>query len=97
MGFDILHADANTVTTVASVSKADVDLVASHCAALRSAGHTTTGEGDKLAMSVPGWVINDWCTRKGITFREFMRDRPMQDRFLSDPDNAAFRVWQGRI
>jgi hypothetical protein len=95
--FDIVHADAHTVTTVNATDKADVDLVAAHCAALRSAGAVQNKDGDKLAASVPGWVINDWCTRKGITFRQFMQDRVIQDRFLMDPDNAAFRVWQGRI
>lgn len=97
MGFDIIHADANTVTTVTTARKSDVDAVAQHCADLRAAGLDTTGHGDKLVASVPGWVINDWCTRKGITFREFMRTPKLAERFLSDPDNAAFRVWKGRL
>jgi hypothetical protein len=97
MGFDIIHADANTVTTVTTANKADVDALADHCAALRAGGHTKTKDGDWLAMRADTWVVNDWCTRKGVSFREFMRDRDLQNRFINDPDNAAFRVHEGRL
>jgi hypothetical protein len=48
-------------------------------------------------MRVDTWVVNDWCTQKGVSFREFMRNRELQNRFVNDPDNKAFRVAEGRI
>ena len=95
--FWIDRVDGDTVVAFNATAKADVDTVAEHCAALRSAGAVQNKDGDKLAASVPGWVIHDWCTRKGLTFRQFMQDRSLQDRFLMDPDNAAFRVWEGKL
>lgn len=94
--FWIDSVDGDKVTTVTAASADDIQAVADHCAALRSAGIVGTPD-EKLAASVPGWVINDWCIQKGIAFSEFMRNRSVQDRFLDDPDNRAFRVWQGRI
>lgn len=94
--FDIVHADANTVTTITAANKADVDYVADHCAALRAAGIVGSKD-ERLAMTAPTWVVNDWCTRKGINFRTFMNDRKLQERFVNDPDNKAFRVWEGRL
>ena len=48
-------------------------------------------------MSVDGWVINDWCVKQGIAFAEFMRDQKLQTRFVEDPANAAFRIWEGKL
>lgn len=94
--FWIDSVDGDTVTTVNAADKRDIQLVADHCAALRSAGRTGTKD-EKLAMSVPGWVMDTWCVKKGVQFRDLMRDKRLQDRFIMDPDNAAFRVWEGRL
>lgn len=96
MGFLIEEVDAEHIAMVATADRRDVQAVADHCAAMRSIG-AGNGKDDKLAMTVPGWVVNDWCVRKGITFAQFMGDRKIQTRFLDDPDNANFRIWQGRI
>lgn len=96
MGQFIEAIDNDTLLLAATADKREVDMVAEHCKALRSIG-AGNGKDDKLAMTAPGWVVNDWCVRKGITFAEFMRDRKLQTRFIEDPDNAAFRVWQGRV
>lgn len=96
MGFDIVNVDGDKVTAITTADRRDVQTVADHCAALRSIGLTGTKD-DKLAASVPGWVINDWCVKRGIAWAEFFRDRKVQERFLDDPDNAAFRVWQGKV
>jgi len=96
MGYLIEATGHDTLLMATTADKRDVDAVAEHCKALRSAG-AGNGKDDKLAMSAPGWVVNDWCVRKGITFAEFMRDQRMQTRFVEDPDNSAFRVWQGRL
>lgn len=97
MGFLIEnHDDADKLIFAATADRRDIQAVADHCAAQRSAG-VGSGRDDKLVMTVDGWVINDWCVKRGITFAEFMRDERLQTRFCEDPDNAAFRIWQGKL
>lgn len=96
MGYFVEQYDNDNLLLAATADKREVDAVAEHCKAMRSVG-AGNGKDDKLAMSAPGWVVNDWCVRKGIRFAEFMRDRKLQTRFLNDPDNAHFRVWTGRV
>lgn len=96
MGFLVEHLGDGKLLMAATADKRDVDTVADHCAALRSVG-AGNGKDEKLAMTAPGWVVNDWCVKKGITFAEFMADRRLQTRFIEDPDNANFRVWRGRL
>jgi hypothetical protein len=90
------HDDADKMVLATTADKRDLDALADHCAAMRAIG-AGNGKDDKLAMTVDGWVINDWCVKKGITFAEFMRDRKIQTRFIEDPDNAAFRIWEGKL
>lgn len=74
----------------------DVEPLIEQNKALQRAG--ATGIGDmRLAARVDGIVIEAYCTRNGITFAEFMHNAEHQRLFLNDPDNAAFRVWQGRV
>lgn len=96
MGQIIEALDNDTLLMASTADKRDVDAVAEHCAALRSVG-AGNGKDEKLAMSAPGWVVNDWCVKKGISFAEFMRSQKLQTRFVEDPDNAAFRIWTGRL
>lgn len=96
MGYLVEHYDNGRLLMATTADKRDVDAVADHCKALRSVG-AGNGKDDKLAMSAPGWVINDWLVRKGITFAEFMSNRRLQTQFIEDPDNAHFRVWTGRL
>lgn len=96
MGFFVEEHDADHLLLGATADKRDVDAVAEHCKAQRNLG-AGNGKDEKLAMSVPGWVINDWCVKKSITFAEFMRDQRVQTRFIDDPDNAAFRIWTGKV
>lgn len=96
MGYFIEQDGTDKLVMATTADKRDLDALAKHCADLRSVG-AGNGKGDKLCMSVDGWVINDWCVKKGITFAEFMRDQSLQTRFVEDPDNAAFRVWEGRL
>lgn len=97
MGYFIAeHDDADKIVMGTTIDKRDLDTLAKHCADMRAIG-AGNGKDEKLAMSVDGWVINDWCVRKGITFAEFMRDRKLQTRFIEDPQNAAFRIWEGRL
>lgn len=96
MGLIVEAVGQDEVVVAPSIDKRDLDALARHCADLRAVG-AGNGKDDKLCMSVDGWVINDWCVKKGVTFAEFMRDQKLQTRFVEDPDNAAFRVWEGRL
>ena len=97
MGFFIdNHDDADKLVMATTIDKRALDAQAEHCKALRNSG-AGNGKDDKLCMSVDPWVVNDWCVKRGMTFAEFMRDRKMQNRFIEDPDNAAFRVWEGKL
>jgi len=89
--------DAQHDAYIHAVDKSELDIIAEHCKALQSAGLTKTHDGDWHAMTVHGWTIQAWCDKRGVTFRQFMRDKSLQDRFIHDPDNAAFRVHGGRI
>ena len=80
-----------------AVDKADLDALADHCKALRSIGATTNTQGDWHAMSADPFTIQKWCDIKGITWTDFFRDPKHATHFVNDPDNAAFRVHQGRI
>lgn len=87
--------DDDTVAMVHSVSGADLDILKTHCR--ESAEKLRAGSDMKLAMSVDGTVILDWCNKRGVTWQQFMSDSALQVRFLDDPTNAPFRVWKGRI
>lgn len=94
--FRLEGLDADTDVALLEMDRSDANTVAEHCKALHNAG--LTGDGDmKLAMSVPGWFIVDWCNKKGITIARFMREQSVQTRFLEDPELSMFRVWKGRI
>lgn len=88
--------DATKEAHIHAVDKSDLDTIAKHCADLRAIGATGTKD-EKHAMTCDGFTIMAWCNAKGIAWKEFWRDRKIQTRFLDDPDNAAFRVWQGRV
>ena len=97
MGFLIEnHEDRDKLILATTADRRDLDTLAKHCADLRAVCGGN-GKDDKLAMSCDGWTINNWCVKHGITFAEFMRDRKIQTRFIEDPDNAAFRIWTGRL
>lgn len=77
------------------VSGQDLDTLATYC---RERGEVERQGSDmKLAASVEGTVIMDWCNKRGITWSRFMNDQGLLARFLDDPENACFRVWKGRI
>jgi hypothetical protein len=84
---------------VHAASYSDLKLLADTCAEMRSAG-MGNGKDEKLAMSCDGWTIMEWCNRKGVLWQNFWSGpdhKELQNRFLNDPDNAAFRIWTGRV
>jgi len=91
------YANEHDGTLYHAVDKADLDTVAEHCKALRSIGATTNTQGDWHAMTADAFTIQKWCDLKGITWADFFRDPKLAERFVNDPDNAAFRVHTGRI
>lgn len=96
MDYRVEQVDAQHEVHLHSVDRRDLDIIKEHCAASRSAG-LGNGKDDKLAMTCDGFTIWTWCVNKGVSWKEFWRDQKVQTRFLNDPDNAAFRVWQGRL
>lgn len=93
---DIVEVDGKDI--LIHEERADyVKAVADYCANLRAIG--ATGSKDmKTAASVPGWVILQWCNLRGVTWADFFADgSKLPDKFLEDPDNRAFRIWEGRI
>lgn len=84
---------------VHAVDKADLDILAAHCAELRADG-AGNGKDEKLAMRADGFTIMAWCDKVGVTWQKFWTGsdhKELQERFIQDPDNAAFRVWGGRL
>ncbi len=79
------------------VDRADLDIVAKHCADMRSIGYEGPSKDTKLAASVPAFFIQKYINDNGITFAEFIRNQAHVNRFLDDPAIAHFRVWQGKI
>lgn len=91
----IQDVDKDNVAFVHSTAGEDLDTLIAHCKDLSE--HQKQGSDMKLAASVDGAVIMDWCNKRGVGWDVFFRDPALQTRFLDDPDNKAFRVWQGRI
>lgn len=96
MKSDFIDLGNGKEVIIHEVSAEAVNAVKEHCTALRSAGVQGSSE-MRYAATVPGWVILDWCNRRGVEWARFMRDEALQKSFLDDPDNSAFRIWQGKI
>lgn len=92
----IEQLDAAHEAHVYEEDHANLRAVADHCAALRSAGDTGSGEMKHVAR-VPAILVQKYINDNGITFAQFMRDPKHAERLLADPAIAHFRVWEGRI
>jgi len=80
---------------VHGISGSDLDTLATYA---REKGDAHKSGGDmKHAMTVDQAVMIDWCNKRGVEFKELMRDQDLLTRFLNDPDNGVFRVWKGRV
>ena len=76
--------------------KRDIDALAKHCGDLRSVG-AGNGKEWKHCMSADSFTIQKWCDIRGVTWREFHNNSELRDRFIDDPDNRAFRIWEGKL
>lgn len=74
----------------------DCTPVAERAKALHNIGFT--GSKDmKLAASIPFVVIEKYCNDHGITYEQYSQDKTHWKRLLTDPANAAFRIWKGAL
>lgn len=96
MKSDVISVDEDHLAFVNEITHAELQAYKDRAAALRNGGHKVSKE-FKLAASVPAFVVYDWCNKRGITHDEFMRNPKLADAFLNDPDNKAFRIWEGRV
>jgi hypothetical protein len=95
---EYLHVDENDEKFYHEM-KQDVEPYLDRVKDLRDIGGSNAGKNkDKdfyLAASVPQVVIYAWLNKRGLTMQDFKHG--VIDDFLNDSDNAAFRVWQGRV
>lgn len=64
---------------------------------MRQLGMGRTKMGDRLLASFEPEVLDAWCNRNGLNFDDAMTNPEVMKRFLNDPDNAAFRIHQGKV
>lgn len=81
---------------VHAVDASDINALADYCAGQRALG-AGNGKDDKLCMHADGWTIMAWCNKVGLSWQQFWADPDAATRFIEDPDNAAFRVWEGKL
>ena len=48
-------------------------------------------------MTADGFTIMQWCNKWGIPYHRFWNDNDIVNRFLDDPDNKVFRIWEGKV
>lgn len=51
----------------------------------------------KHAARLPNIIIEKYMNDHGVSFAEVMANPVHIKRMVEDPDNAAFRIWKGRI
>lgn len=51
----------------------------------------------RYAAEIPNVFIEDYCSRTGITYAEWLKDKGHIRALLNDPALAHFRIWQGRV
>lgn len=92
----LVAVDDKTMIDYAVVQTSKLRQLADACRDQREAGQS--GDEDiKVLAHVDAWICEDWCNRKGVLWRDFMRDPQVQADFLNDPANAPFRVYRGYV
>jgi hypothetical protein len=81
---------------VHSESAASVNGVVEACKELQSHGITGDKEMKHLA-EFPGYIIQQYCDLKGITWAEWFQNPVHARTMLNDPDLAYFRVSTGKV
>jgi hypothetical protein len=55
------------------------------------------GKDVKYAAEIPNVIVEQYISRKGITFAQFCESQEHIKEIVNDPALKAFRVWQGRV
>lgn len=93
---EILHLD-NTEGVAHYEIKGDVEPVLNwtkEAAKEFNAGRMTSGDGYFVGR-FPKEVILAWLSQRGLKMKDFKGD--VLEKFVNDPDVAAFRVWKGHV
>lgn len=69
---------------------------AEHAKALHNLGAHGSSE-VKHAAKIPLVIVETYLNKHGITLHEFLNNPAHIKRVTEDPDNAAFRIWKGRL
>lgn len=69
---------------------------AEHAKALHNGGMHGTSE-VKHAAKIPLVLVEKYCNEQGINLHEFLNNPAHIRRVVMNPDNAAFRIWPGKI
>lgn len=74
----------------------DVTAVLESCKARHNQGIHGHKETRHLAQ-VPASVVEKYCETRGVSYREFVRDKAHMKVILNDPDLRGFRIYPGRV
>lgn len=74
----------------------DVEPHLEQAKALRSCGLVGSSE-MRHAAQFPASVVENYCTRMGITLHEWMANPAHVKNMLNDPELSGFRIWEGRV
>lgn len=74
----------------------DAEPIMDGCHARRVHGVTGSSE-VRHAASLPVTAVENYCSRLGITFREFLGNPEHARAMCNDPALKAFRVWEGKV
>lgn len=69
---------------------------AEHAKAMHNAGNHGSSE-VRHAAKIPYVIVEAYCNEHGINMHEFLNDPAHIKRMVMNPDNAAFRIWKGKI
>lgn len=88
-----LHVEDGNVI---SQTSQDCTPIAEFAKAQHNAGYHGSSE-VKHAASIPLVIVEKYCNENGVSFPEFMANPAHIRRVVMNPDNAAFRIWPGKI
>lgn len=69
---------------------------AEHAKAMHNLGAHGSSE-VKHAAKIPLVLVEKYCNEQGINLHEFLNNPAHIKRVVEHPDNAAFRIWKGRL
>ena len=88
----IMHSDDHQTI----VRSQDCTPIAEYAKRQNNAGFYGTSE-MKHATRIPNVIIEKYCIENGVSFADCLADPIHSKRIVENPDNAAFRIWKGRL